>query len=99
MLVYALRTTENKEKKMTPRDRYGMRLLDHLTEATGGRSFDVRAMPTKTIFASIAVDLKSMYEVGYYATNTAHDHSYRKVTIHADGDGLQVRARSGYTSR
>ncbi|MBW8745959.1 MAG: VWA domain-containing protein, partial [Acidobacteria bacterium] len=80
-LVYALRTTENKEKKMNARDRYGMRVLDHLTEATGGQSFDIRKESSKEIFASIAADLKSLYEIGYYSNNPAHDRRFRKVTI------------------
>lgn len=97
-LVYALRTTENKEKKMNARDRYGMRVLDHLTEATGGQSFDIRKESSKEIFASIAADLKSLYEIGYYSNNPAHDRRFRKVTITA-GEGMAVRAREGYAPR
>ncbi|WP_263417371.1 VWA domain-containing protein [Terriglobus albidus] len=97
-LVYALRTTENKEKKMNARDRYGMRVLDHLTEATGGQSFDVRKESSKEIFAAIAADLKSLYEIGYYSNNPAHDRRFRKVTITA-GEGMVVRAREGYAPR
>ena len=97
-LVYALRTTENKEKKMNARDRYGMRVLDHLTEATGGQSFDIRKESSKEIFASIAADLKSLYEIGYYSNNPAQDRRFRKVTITA-GEGMVVKAREGYAPR
>lgn len=96
-LVYALRTTENKEKDFTARDLYGRRVLDHLTEATGGRSFDVRAMDAKKIFSSIATDLKSLYEIGYYSSNT--DKGFRKVRIAVEGEGLQVQSRAGYVAR
>ena len=97
VLVYALRTTEN--KKMTARDRYGMRVLDHMTEATGGRSFDVRTMKVKNIFAEIAADLRSLYEVGYYSTNSTQERGFRKVTVRADGEGLTVRSRTGYVAK
>lgn len=97
-LVYALRTTENKESKMTARDRYGMRALDHMTQATGGQSFDVRVVKPKDAFRSIADDLKSLYEIGYYSNNPARDKRFRKVVITA-GEGTTVRAREGYTPR
>lgn len=97
-LVYALRTTENKESKMTPRDRYGMRALDHLTQATGGQSFDIRVIKPKDAFRSIADDLKSLYEIGYYSNNSTRDKRFRKITITA-GEGTTVRAREGYTPR
>lgn len=97
-LVYALRTTENREKKMNARDRYGERVLDHLTEETGGRSFDVEAMNAKDIFASIAADLRSIYEIGFYSTHGDNDRGFRRVRITVDGPGLTVQARSGYVA-
>lgn len=97
-LVYALRTTENKPSKQNARDRYGMRLLNHLTEATGGRAFDVREEKPTAIFNSMAADLRSLYELGYYSTNTAHDGTFRKVVVAVDGEGLTPRARAGYTA-
>lgn len=97
-LVYAVRTTEHKSRKMDARDRYGERVLDHMTEATGGRAFDAHAQTAKSIFASIAADLRSMYEIGYYSTNSDRKPTFRKVTIGVDGDGLTVQARAGYVS-
>ena len=99
VLIYALRTTDNKDDRMEARDRYGMRVLDHMTEATGGETFDVRKMDVKDIFASIAADLRSIYEIGYYSTNPASDKSFRKVTVRVDGEGMTVRARAGYVPR
>lgn len=97
-LVYALRTTENPEKKMDARDRYGERVLDHLTDATGGRSFDARLMSPKEIFSSIAADLRSLYEIGFYSSHGDRDRGFRKVTITVDGSDLRVQARSGYVA-
>jgi Ca-activated chloride channel family protein len=97
-LVYAVRTTEHKSRKMDARDRYGERVLDHMTKATGGRAFDAHAKSAKSIFASIAADLRSMYEIGYYSTNSDRTPTFRKVTISVDGDGLTAQARAGYVS-
>jgi Ca-activated chloride channel homolog len=97
-LIYAVRTTEHKLRKMDARDRYGERVLDHMTEATGGRAFDAHSQSAKSIFASIAADLRSMYEIGYYSTNSDRTPTFRKVTIAVDGDGLSVQARAGYIS-
>lgn len=97
-LIYAVRTTEHRSRKMDARDRYGERVLDHTTEATGGRAFDAHAQRARSIFASIAADLRSMYEIGYYSTNSDRTPTFRKVTIAVDGDGLTVQARAGYVS-
>lgn len=99
VLVYALRTAELKHGKMNARNRYGMRVLDHMTEATGGQAFDVHSTKVSADFQSIAADLRSLYEVGYYSTNKERDHRFRKVTIRVDGEGYKVRARSGYTPK
>jgi len=98
-LVYALRTTEKRKGGMNARDRYGMRVLDHLTEATGGRTFDVAAQSAKEIFAEMAKELKSLYEVGYYSSNAVRDRKFRKVTITVDGEGMTVQSRAGYVPR
>ena len=99
VLVYALRTTDVKHRQINARNRYGMRVLDHMTDATGGQAFDVRATKVDEDFQSIAADLRSLYEVGYYSTNKERDRRFRKVTIQVDGEGLKVRARSGYTPK
>jgi Ca-activated chloride channel homolog len=99
VLVYALRTTEHKGQKMNARDRYGMRLLDHITEDTGGTAFDLRQQEMNAVFASIAEDLKSLYEFGYYSTNTTHDGVFHKITVTVDGEGLKARTRAGYLAR
>ncbi len=97
VLVYAIRTTGSKPGKWVARDRYGERLLGHLTGGTGAAQFDVRSTPATDAFASIAADLRSLYEVGYYSTNTLRDGRFRKVVITAR-EGT-VRARSGYVAR
>ena len=60
VLVYAIRYTETHHGKMNARDRYGVRVLDHLTGQTGGKSFDAHAIPVKQAFAEISEDLRSL---------------------------------------
>lgn len=97
-LVYALRTTQNRKDRMNARDRYGERVLHHLTEATGGRAFDAGTMDAKEIFASVAADLRSLYEIGYYSTHGNRDGGFRKVDVTVEGEGLSVQARAGYVA-
>ena len=99
VLVYAIRYTDIKHGKMDARDRYGVRVLDHLSGQTGGKTFDYHATNLKEAFAEIAGDLRSLYQVAYQSTNPTRDGSYRKVVIQTTKPGLTVRARTGYYAR
>lgn len=98
VLIYAVRYTELEHGQMNARDRYGVRMLDHLTWQTGGRSFDAQSN-LKQAFAEIADDLRSLYDLAYQSTNPAHDGTYRKIVIRTTQPGLTVRARTGYYAR
>ncbi|MDE1156602.1 MAG: VWA domain-containing protein [Acidobacteriaceae bacterium] len=99
VLVYSLRSAELHHGSLNARSRYGQRALNHLADETGGSSFDVQSTKVEADFASIAADLQSIYELGYYSTNKVRDRRFRKVTIQVEGEGYRVRARSGYTPR
>lgn len=99
VLVYSIRYTELHHGKMNARDRYGVRVLDHLTAQTGGRSFDYHTTNLKQAFAEISGELRSLYEVAYQSTNHLRDGTYRKVIIQATRPDLSVRARTGYYAR
>ncbi|HEY6413171.1 MAG TPA: VWA domain-containing protein [Edaphobacter sp.] len=99
VLVYAIRYTELHHGKMDARDRYGVRVLDHLTAQTGGKSFDYHTMNLKQAFAEISGDLRSLYELAYQSTNHVRDGAYRKVVIQTTTPGLLVRSRTGYYAR
>jgi Ca-activated chloride channel family protein len=99
VMVYAIRYTDMKHGKMDARDRYGMRVLDHLTGQSGGKTFDFHATNLKKAFAEIAGDLRSLYQIAYQSTNPTRDGSYRKVVIQTTKPGLTVRARAGYYAR
>jgi Ca-activated chloride channel family protein len=99
VMVYAIRYTDMKHGKMDARDRYGMRVLDHLTGQSGGKTFDYHATNLKKAFAEIAGDLRSLYQIAYQSTNPTRDGSYRKVVIQTTKPGLTVRARAGYYAK
>lgn len=99
VLVYAIRYTDIKHGKMDARDRYGVRVLDHLAGQTGGKTFDYHATNLTRAFAEIAGDLRSLYQIAYQSTNPTRDGTYRKVVIETTKPGLTVRARTGYYAR
>lgn len=99
VLIYAIRYTEMEHGQMTARNRYGMRVLDHLTAQTGGRTFDARAVKVKDAFAEIAEELRGLYELAYQSTNPVRDGTYRKILIQSKQLDTSVRSRAGYYAR
>lgn len=80
-------------------------LLNKIATETGGRSFfpkDVSELGDIT--EQIALDLRTVYAIGYYPTNQKRDGTYRKVDVKvASPDGkvdgkLVARTRAGYTA-
>jgi len=75
----------------------GESALDHLSEPTGGRTFQVSAiLPLKAIFDAIREEMRSQYAISYTSTNRAKDGSYRRLTVKTIRFGLKVQARQGY---
>ena len=96
VLIYSVRYTELHHGQMNARDRYGMRVLGHLSAETGGRSYDVQSTPVEKAFAEIAGEIRALYSVAYQSTNRVRDGHFRKVEILPARDGLVFRSRSGY---
>ena len=75
----------------------GDNVLKYLAEKTGGRSFfPFSADDLAQDFQDIARELRSQYSLAYVSTNTAHDGTFRNVTIDALPKNYRVRAKSGY---
>ena len=75
--------------------------LSDLANATGGLAFfPETADDTEAICTQIAHDIRNQYTLAYYPTNTAHDGTFRTVSVQVTpprGAGkLTVRTRSGY---
>jgi Ca-activated chloride channel family protein len=75
--------------------------LSELANATGGLAFfPENADDTEAICTQIAHDIRNQYTIAYYPTNTAHDGSFRTVSVQVtpprSAGKLTVRTRTGY---
>jgi VWFA-related protein len=75
----------------------GDRVLEQITEATGGRAFfPFKVKDMTRAFAAIEDELRSQYVVSYKPANFDADGRYRSIEISTLKKDLQVRARKGY---
>jgi VWFA-related protein len=75
--------------------------LSDLANATGGLAFfPETADDTESICTQIAHDIRNQYTIAYYPTNTAHDGTFRTVSVQVTPPRnlgkLTVRTRTGY---
>lgn len=95
-LIYGLRYTHKEHGRLTARNRYGIRVMDHLSGLSGGVTFDTEQSDLATLFAQIGEELRSTYRIGYVSSNEAHDGAFRRVTVRCKVPGDTVRAKNGY---
>jgi hypothetical protein len=50
-------------------------------------------------FKEIEEELRSVYSIGYYPTNQAHDDIFRKIAVEPRAEGIAIRAKTGYYAR
>jgi Ca-activated chloride channel family protein len=85
------------DKKMI---RNSTRVLEQLTEATGGRAFFPETLDEVTpLCQQVAKEIRDQYTIGYYPSNVATDGSFRAVHVDvaAAGHGkVTARTRTGY---
>jgi Ca-activated chloride channel homolog len=75
----------------------GDKVLEQLSDATGGRAFfPFKMKDIKSSFSAIEDELRSQYVVSYRPANFDADGRYRSIEITALKKDLQVRARRGY---
>ncbi len=75
--------------------------LGSLAKKSGGRVFPAGDLTdARNAFRSVAAEIGTKYSLGYYASNTKRDGSYRKIRVELRGlpPGSEVRAREGYTA-
>lgn len=95
VLVYSVRYTE-KRRRLTARDKYGIRVMQRISHDTGAADFDAGKGNLDQTFRSIGEELRSLYEIGYHASNMVHDDTFHKVAVRSNHPGLVARAKSGY---
>jgi Ca-activated chloride channel homolog len=75
----------------------GMKLLQSLSEATGGRVFTVSpTLSLREIYAQIGQDLRLQYALGYTPPADTQPNSYHKLELKAKNNKLTVQARKGF---
>lgn len=97
--LFAIRYTQKEHGKLTARNQYGIRVMDRIARETGGMHIDAQEVDPRTYFKSIAEELRTSYELGYYPGSATKDYTFRKVVVRAKKPGLTVRSRTGYFSR
>jgi VWFA-related protein len=86
--------------KRPEEERNGPKLLDELTEMTGGKHYPVPSLDElPEISERIGRELRSQYLLGYYSTNPERDGKYRQVVVKLDAPNareLRTYYRRGY---
>jgi VWFA-related protein len=71
-------------------------IMQRLVEPTGGRAlFTDNIDQLHLAFSDLLEELSNQYLLGYESTNTKRDETFRKISVHVDGQS-RVRARQGY---
>ncbi|HKW16321.1 MAG TPA: VWA domain-containing protein [Terriglobales bacterium] len=75
----------------------GDKILEQLSDATGGRAFfPYKMKDIKSSFSAIEDELRSQYVVSYHPADFDADGRFRSIEITSSKKDLQVRARRGY---
>jgi VWFA-related protein len=86
--------------KRPEEEKNGPKLLDELTELTGGKHYPVPALDDLPMISEkIGRELRSQYLLGYYSTNPERDGKYRQVIVKLDAPNareLHTYYRRGY---
>lgn len=96
VLVFAIRYTQKEHGKLTPRNRYGIRVMDRIAKETGGEHIDADAIDPHTYFRQIAEELRTSYELAYYPSVGNKNDGFRKVLVRTTRPGVSTRAKTGY---
>jgi Ca-activated chloride channel family protein len=88
------------QRKRTPEEKNGPRLLDELSEESGGKYYSVDNLDDlPAISTRIGEELRSQYLIGYSPANPERDGKYRQIKVTlatTPHKGMDVRYRRGY---
>jgi Ca-activated chloride channel family protein len=86
-------------RKLSSEERNGPKLLEELSEQTGGRLFTVsNADDLPGISARISKELRTGYMLGYSPSSLQRDGKYHRITVKVASPDLRVYSRTGYFS-
>jgi VWFA-related protein len=75
----------------------GKKILERISKETGGRLYEVSKKETvDKIYASIAEELRTQYNLGYTPDKANHATGYHKIKLTAKEKNLAVQTRDGY---
>lgn len=76
------------------------KVVDQLSEISGGKAWSIEKIEQlEKALDYVKDDLTHQYLIGYEPTNTAHDGTYRKITVKTTRESQSVRHRDGYTAQ
>jgi Ca-activated chloride channel family protein len=101
--VYAMGIFDADERKRSPEEQNGPRLLDQLAEETGGRHFPVHNLDDlPDVCTRIGSELRNQYVLGYSPEHDARDGKYHRVQVRVEAPEnappLRAHYRQGYYS-
>ena len=97
VLIYAISLRATKKDLEKDKYREARYALGKLSDETGGLTFAPESIrDLGGTYEKISTELRSQYSIGYTSTNTKTDGSWRRVQLHCDVPGSQVRTRQGY---
>src|SRR5882762_3775186 len=99
VLLFSVRYTDAKDGRLNARNKYGVNVMERISQETGGADFDARAKGLAANFEQIGEQLRSSYELAYHSTNPIPDGTFHKISIRLKQPGLKVRAKTGYYAR
>ena len=99
VVIYSIRYTERHDGKLTPRNQYGIRVMDRIAKETGGAHIDASTTDPRTYFRQIAEELRTSYELAYYSTNPLKPDSFHQIQILPKNSSITIRSKTGYYSR
>jgi VWFA-related protein len=74
--------------------------LKTLSEATGGSIFYANRLEDLSgCYEKVAAELRTIYSLGYYPTNSSHDGGFRKIRLKVKKDNVKVKTRRGYYAK
>jgi Ca-activated chloride channel family protein len=97
--IFAVRYTEIRKGRLNARNKYGISVMERIARETGGTDFDAEKTDLKKAFQSIGEQLRSSYELAFYATNSANDGTFHKLVVRSKRPGTTVRTKTGYYAR